>query len=149
VALDDLIEDLIGEFALRAEAVGVRLSREDCEGLPLVNIDARLIERVFENLIENALRFTPRGGTITIGCRVDGGAVETEIRDSGKGIDPRDLPQVFDRFYRARDSEKFGGSGLGLAIVKRILQLHGSDISVSSRPGTGTTFTFSLPAVPG
>ena len=147
VALDDLIEDLIGEFALRAEAVGVRLSRQDCEGLPLVNVDARLIERVFENLIENALRFTQAGGTITIACRVVGSAVETEIRDTGEGIDPRDLPRVFDRFYRSRDSDNHRGSGLGLAIVKRILQLHGSDISVSSRPGAGSTFTFALAVV--
>lgn len=144
VALDDFIEDLTREFSLRSETAGIHIKRMSCEKLPAVHADGRLIARVFENLLDNALRFTPRGGKITISCRVVEDGVETEIRDTGEGIAVEDLPSVFDRFYRARDADRHG-SGLGLAIVRRILQLHGSEIQVASKLGSGTAFTFVLP----
>ena len=145
VALDDLIEDVTREFSLRADATGVRITRTRCEKLPPVDADARLIERVFENLIDNALRFTPGGGQVEVSCRLVANAIETEVRDTGQGIAPEDLPFVFHRFYRSKELTKHVGSGLGLAIVSRILQLHGTEIRVHSEPSTGTAFTFTLP----
>ncbi len=106
-----------------------------------------LIERVFENLIENAIRYTPESGSITIAVVPKEERLIVQISDTGSGIRPEDLPHLFNRSYklkreRPKDPE---GTGLGLIITKRILELHGSDIKVDSVADVGTTFTFSLP----
>jgi signal transduction histidine kinase len=106
-----------------------------------------MIERVLENLIENAIKFSHDGGTLTICVAHDGGKLEVKVVDTGIGIAEDELPNVFQRFYRVDDarSDRAKSSGLGLAIAHRILQLHGSDIQVDSMPGKGSSFFFSLP----
>ena len=109
------------------------------------------IGQVVANLVGNAIKFTPRGGRVTVqvhGER-DGGAAIT-VSDTGIGIDAAELPRIFDRFFRgSRASEARGsGSGLGLAIVRSIVEMHGGTVTVESRLGAGTTFRVALPANP-
>jgi len=148
-SISDLMQDVIQKFQLTAEKKGIRITVDLEDNLPFVNADIGLIERVFENLIENALQHTPEGGTITLGLATDGSDVAIQVRDTGKGISENDLPHIFDRFYQVDKSRRFqaGHSGLGLAITKRILEIHGKDITVKSTEEQGTILTFKLPAV--
>lgn len=101
--------------------------------------------RVFQNLVGNAIEFTPQGGTIEVRARACRDMVVFEVADSGEGISPESLPYVFERFFQAKPGKR-QGNGLGLAIAKAIVETHGGRISVSSQPGKGTTFSFTLPA---
>ena len=110
--------------------------------------DIKLIERVLENLIENAMRHTPAGGKVSVALMADRQDVAVEVSDTGSGISQKELPYIFERFYqldKSRNSSP-GFAGLGLAICKRVLELHGRSISVDSNIGSGTTFAFNLPA---
>lgn len=145
-ALNELAEDVCSSFQLRAQEKNVELRCDSEPDLPLVDADPRLIERVFENLIENAIRFSSvTGGSVVVDLRRLGDVVEVMVRDRGEGIGPDDLPLIFERSFRGRTRQKQDGSGLGLAIVRRILQLHGVSIEVESTVGEGTTFVFELP----
>jgi two-component system phosphate regulon sensor histidine kinase PhoR len=115
---------------------------------PAIMADRVLLERAVINLIDNALKFTSRGGTVCVSARSDGGMVTVEVRDTGEGIDPADLPRVFERFYKADRARRAGGSGLGLAIVKHTIEAHGGSVNAASEPGKGSTFGFSIPARP-
>ena len=106
--------------------------------------DIGLIERVLENLIENALRYTPSGGTVTLALSQQEHQVLVRITDTGCGIPEQDLPYIFDRFYRVGRHQRSEGAGLGLAITKRILELHGSWVEVDSSVKVGTTIAFCL-----
>ncbi|RJQ47384.1 MAG: sensor histidine kinase [Gammaproteobacteria bacterium] len=147
-ALDDLAQDVAQKFQLAARDKGVVLEVICPQRLPLVQADIGLMERVLANLIENALRYTPAGGRVTLGLSHEQDAVTVRMQDTGCGIPQEDLPHVFERFYRVEKTrqEHTGGAGLGLAIAKRILDLHGAGISVESSLNAGTTFTFKLPA---
>jgi two-component system OmpR family sensor kinase len=125
----------------------VRLTIEAPNDPAIVYADIGLMQRVLENLIRNALKFTPSGGKIDIRIDRKPGAVLVAIEDTGCGIAEEDLEHVFDRFYRAENATQTGSSnaGLGLAIVRKILDLHGSRISVSSQLDQGTCFEFDLP----
>jgi signal transduction histidine kinase len=145
-ALAELVQDVIQKHQLAAERKHIRLHGDFGEDLPFVHADIGLIERVLENLIDNALRYTPDQGEIEIRLRPSGNAVAVVVRDTGRGIPSDELGHVFDRFYRSKNGADIdGGSGLGLAISKKILDLHGSRIEVSSAVGEGTTFRFELP----
>ena len=117
------------------------------EGLPLAFADIGLCERVFENLIDNAVRYTPENGSIIVSVAPERDRIMARVSDTGSGIPPEDIPHLFDSMYRRERVRQDNsiGSGLGLAIVKRILELHGSGIEVSSTINVGTTFTFTLP----
>lgn len=145
--LGELGYDILQKFTLDAERKKVRLEARFPETLPFVHADIGLIERAIQNLIENALRYTPEGGTVTIELAPGESGVDVRIADNGAGISPEDIPYIFDRFYRAKQQEQddADGTGLGLAITKRIVELHGSPINVQSELGVGTTFSFSLP----
>ena len=145
--LEDLVQDVTLQFELAAATKQVSLETVLPAELPLVAADIGMIERVLKNLLENALRYTPRGGTVKITLLPSNSHVTVQISDTGCGIDEHDLPRVFDRFYRGEKNREdySGNAGLGLAIAKRVLELHGSSIAVSSTPGTGTTFTFAVP----
>jgi signal transduction histidine kinase len=109
---------------------------------------APLLQRLVRNLLDNALRYTPEGGLVTVRSQRRGGLVSFSVQDSGIGLSAQELPQVFDRFWRARSDRPDGGSGLGLAIASRICASHGGSIQVTSEPGGGSCFTVDLPASP-
>ena len=136
------------EFELKAAEAGIGLSIEPPAEPVFVDADIGLIQRVLENLVRNAIQFTPEGGEVTISITERSGSFAIAVSDSGPGIAAEDVPRIFDRFYRARDGEeaRSASSGLGLAIVKRILDLHGSRITVTSTVNQGTRFEFELPA---
>lgn len=146
----DLIQDVIMKFQPVAKQSGISLSAKFPEKLPLAYADIGLIERALSNLIENALHYTPQNGKVVI--EVQPGAEKLNIRviDTGCGIPEKDLPHIFDRFYRADKSRarETGGTGLGLAIAKRILEVHKSFISVTSELNVGTRFMFALQTPP-
>ena len=114
----------------------------------MVFADIGLMQRVLENLLRNALKYTPGDGTITISLDKRPGCVAVAVADTGCGIAEHELDRIFDRFYRSEQGEegRSNSAGLGLAIVKRILDLHGSRITVSSKLNQGTRFEFDIPA---
>lgn len=148
-SLAELVQDVVQDFFIRAEQQGVVLDiTGDLENAQ-VNADIRLIERVLENLIDNALRHTPAGGRIQVLIQRQDNGVRCSVSDTGEGIAPKDVPLVFNRFFHVRDKgrDSLTSTGLGLAIVKRILDLHLSPINVESRLHKGTTFVFELGGV--
>ncbi len=144
--LAELAQDVALKLAPAAEALGVSLAVEAPRDLPPVSADIGMIERVLTNLVENALRHTPAGGSVRIGLDRHDGAVGVSVSDTGAGIAPEDLPRVFDRFYRgsAAGGRPTGGAGLGLAIARGIVELHGGTLTVESDPGRGSRFRFSV-----
>jgi signal transduction histidine kinase len=146
-AAAELAADVLQKFRLAAEGRGVSLRIEAAPALPLVDADLGLIERVFENLVGNALQHTPAGGVVVLRLAHAAGGVQVEVSDSGAGIAAEDLPRIFDRFWQARRVRRGGGVGLGLAITQGIIQAHGGRIWARSTPGEGTRFFFTLPIV--
>lgn len=106
------------------------------------------MEQVLLNLVQNALAATPLGGQVTLAAYQIGDIVEISVRDTGAGIDPADLPHIFERFYKADQARSGGGTGLGLAIARHLVERHGGRITANSTPGAGTTLTISLPCTP-
>jgi two-component system OmpR family sensor kinase len=143
----DLAQDVVQKFDLAASRKGIELVADTSGRLPLVAGDLTLVERVLDNLIENALRHTASGGRIVISAVPEDGDVRVSVADTGSGIAPEDLPHVFDRFYRGKNTvaQCREGAGLGLAFVKRVIELHGSTVSATSTVGAGTRFAFRLP----
>ncbi|MGA7979829.1 MAG: ATP-binding protein [Chromatiaceae bacterium] len=145
-AVTELAQDVLQKLALRARAQAIDLRFSMGERLPFVSADIGLIERVLENLLDNALEHTPGGGAVQVQVERADGGVSLDVRDSGRGIPAADLPRIFERTYRAgHDRYDPQHGGLGLAIAKRILDLHGVPIEVKSDPGQGTSFRFVLP----
>ncbi|HLQ49449.1 MAG TPA: HAMP domain-containing sensor histidine kinase, partial [Candidatus Dormibacteraeota bacterium] len=137
--LSILAAESVASFQSAAEAAGVSLEVHVDDEVPLLDIDPVRIREVLSNLVANALRHTPRGGSIGVVATnaTDGRTVEIVVTDTGTGIDPALLPHVFDRFAKAADSR---GSGLGLAIARGLVEAHGGSIDVESSAATGTTF---------
>jgi signal transduction histidine kinase len=135
--------------ARKKEARGneIQLQIEAAEDLPEVNVDADRMTQVLVNLLDNALRYTPAGGQISLSARSAAGSVELVVRDSGPGIPEEDLQHLFERFYRGDKSRQReeGGSGLGLAIAKSLVESQGGQIIVESKPGEGAKFIIRLP----
>jgi signal transduction histidine kinase len=146
----ELAQDVALKLAPQAEKAGVSLSVDLARELPLVSCDIGMIERVLTNLIDNALSFTPAGGSVRLELSPENGGVRLTVADTGAGIDPEDLPHVFERFYRADKSRDraTGGAGLGLAIARQIVELHGGSLEAHSRPGEGARFSFTLASCP-
>jgi len=146
-SLAELLQDVTQEFELEAQRKGIALDVRAPAEAALVHADIGLIQRVLENLLRNALKYTPAGGSVTISLDPRPDRVAVAVADTGCGIAEGDLERIFDRFYRSEqgDEEPSGSAGLGLAIVKRILDLHGSRITVRSAPNEGTRFEFDIP----
>jgi signal transduction histidine kinase len=146
-SLSDLVSDTLESFAELASRQAVTLTGDVEPGVDPVRMDTMRVGRVLNNLIANALRHTPGGGRIEVSARRSGQGIQVSVSDSGEGIPAGDLPQVFQRFYRGEKSRSkaTGGSGLGLAIARGIIRAHQGDITVESRPGEGSRFTFTLP----
>jgi signal transduction histidine kinase len=145
--LAELIHDVVQEFELQARETNVTLEVSPPDRAVSVYADISLIQRVLENLVGNALKHTPPGGKVSILVQPATAAVGVSVADTGPGIPEEALPHIFDRFYKAdrHDERDEGSMGLGLAIAKRILELHGSEISVVSKARQGTRFDFDLP----
>lgn len=153
VDVGELLDDIAIRFAERAAHGGVALVAEhdaqEMRPLPFAAVDIELFERAVANLVDNALKFCPRGARVALAAQVNDGRVRVSVTDTGPGIAAADLPHLFDRFYQSRQSVApatgEGGKGLGLAIVKRIAELHDGAVSVRSQPGEGTQVVLSLP----
>jgi two-component system phosphate regulon sensor histidine kinase PhoR len=123
----------------------VELKLDVAPEIEVVELDAKHIDRAVYNLVQNAIKFTPRAGSVTVSARLVDDALEVSVRDTGVGIASSDLPRVFERFYKVDQSRASGGTGLGLALVKHAVEAHGGQVSAESRIGEGSTFRFRIP----
>lgn len=147
-SISDLISDTLESFTQLAKQGDLSLEGNVDPHVDPVHMDTQAIGRVLNNLIGNALRHTPAQGRVSVWVRRTGKGVEVTVSDTGEGIRAEDLPRVFERFYRgdaSRSRTRGTGAGLGLAIARGIVQAHGGDITVESRTGMGTQFTFHIP----
>ncbi len=142
------VREVLAQLAPQLDAAGLTLEADVVPAPRPVLCDSQRIGQVLTNLIGNAIKFTPKGGTITVRLRWDAAGARFEVRDTGVGIAPEDVPKLFQRFGQLAAGKKRGGTGLGLAISKTIVVAHGGEIGVESAPGTGSTFWFSLPHAP-
>ncbi len=147
-SLSDLVSDTLESFSQLAKQQEITLEGQVESDVDPVFMDTQAIGRVFNNLISNALRHTPPKGRVSVWVRRANARVEVTVSDTGEGIRARDLPHIFERFYRgdaSRSRNRGTGAGLGLAIARGIVQAHEGDIQVQSESGKGTHFTFHLP----
>ncbi len=145
VDTDKFIREGSERLRAQAERANVTLVVENGEGVPPVCMDVARMQQVLTNLIHNAIKFTPTGGTITVrAAATSAEKVTVSVADTGVGIAHEDLPRIFERFYKADRARSGGGTGLGLAIAKHIVQAHGGTIWAESMPGKGSTFSFTI-----
>ncbi|MFB3739795.1 MAG: sensor histidine kinase [Candidatus Velamenicoccus archaeovorus] len=149
VAMDALAREETERLAPEAREAGVDLTCSTA-AVPAVRGSDRDLSLLVRNLVDNAIRYTRRGGRVDVSVEADDGRVVLTVADTGLGIPTRDLPRVFERFYRVdrARSRETGGTGLGLAIVKHVVENHGGTVDVTSELGHGSTFTVTLPAAP-
>jgi two-component system phosphate regulon sensor histidine kinase PhoR len=146
IDLKALAQNVLRMFDHRLKEKGLTLSFEAAEGLPGIHGDPFKLEQMFVNLMDNAVKYTEKGG-ITLSIQPMNGRVSVKVSDTGIGIPKQDLPRIFERFYvvdKSR-SRRIGGTGLGLSIVKHIVLLHNGTIDVQSSQGSGTTVTVTFP----
>ncbi|MAN86359.1 MAG: two-component sensor histidine kinase [Algoriphagus sp.] len=145
--IQELLVDSSLKYELLAQSKDISISSSICANLPVVEADLYLIDRVIQNLLDNAVKYTPDHGHIELeACSAPGG-VKIRVKNSGEGIPKEDLESIFDRYYKVdKDMKGIEGSGLGLAIVRKILEIHGSKIHISSDSESSTEFEFVLPA---
>ncbi len=141
----DVVADACEALRALAEDGGVALAHQVAPDLPPFLADRDRVHQVLSNLGGNAIKFSPKHGTVTIAVERDGGGLRFSVRDEGPGISPEDLPLVFDRYWQGSRDRRHG-AGLGLAIAKRIVIAHGGRLGADSRPGAGSTFWFTMPA---
>lgn len=148
VDLKVLLQGVIEKFTPQADKANVALKLNVPDDLPMLTADGDRLAQVFTNLVDNALKFTPANGEVTLFAKKDGAEIEVSVTDSGIGVEEEASRRLFDRFYQADPSRKGGekhGAGLGLAIVKEIVEAHSGKIGVRSQAGRGTTFSIHLP----
>jgi two-component system phosphate regulon sensor histidine kinase PhoR len=146
ISIEGTVRHALMLLEQKAVGKGITIDSSTLAGAPPVMADLARLEQVFINLLDNAIKYTAEKGSITIKANGEGEMVKISITDSGMGIPAKDLPRIFERFYRvdeARGRDQ-GGTGLGLSIVKHIVQAHGGTLSVESCPGQGSTFSFTL-----
>jgi two-component system phosphate regulon sensor histidine kinase PhoR len=156
VSIELVLQPLdLGQIALGAveaaravtDEAGIELKLETPEGLPPITGDLQRLGQVFDNLIGNAIKFSPNGGKIWVRLQAEDASVRAEVIDQGIGMAMDQLDRVWERFYQVdgTTTRRFGGTGLGLAIVKRLVEAHHGQVGVSSEPGLGSTFYFTIP----
>jgi two-component system phosphate regulon sensor histidine kinase PhoR len=149
LALAPLLSACMDSHRGRAAARGLSLNLDlgPLDDETLIMADEEAIQQILDNLIDNAIKYTPDGGSVNVACRLDGERLSVAVADTGIGIPREDLPRVFERFYRVDKarSRELGGTGLGLSIVKHLVQALGGQITVDSRVGVGTQFTVQIP----
>jgi len=145
--VEEVVRTVVELMEGEARAKGISLTTQLDASLPPVLGDKENLEGVFTNLVSNAIKYTPEGGTVHIETCADGDYVKTVVKDTGIGISADDLPQIFDKFSRVKTEKTRGivGTGLGLSIVKNIVETHLGSIVVESEEGKGTAFTVLLP----
>ena len=148
-SIAELAQDIQQKNQLIAENRNIELRLNFPYDLPLVYADIGMMEKVLQNLLDNAFKFTPSGGSVTIRLQTSGDKVITYVKDSGSGIKKDELKYIFDRYHQGTGKSSAEGLGLGLAIVKKILEVHNININVESTEGTGTTFSFEIPVYRG
>jgi len=142
----ELVQDVADKYRIIAKEKGISFNTVYSKNLPVVSADLALIDRVLQNIIDNAIKFCKTGDVITLELSLNSDSIRTTVSDTGSGIDADELPHIFERYRKGKiltDTQK--GSGLGLAIVKKIMELHETDIYVESKKNKGTTFYFDLP----
>jgi signal transduction histidine kinase len=141
-----LLEQVAARHAVAAEAKGISIKVDAGEMTPQISADAERLTQVLDNLVTNALRFTPAGGEILLRARSAEGKALIQVEDNGSGMTAEEIQHAFDRFYRGDKARQANGeSGLGLAIARSIVEAHGGTIAVASRPGRGSIFSVRLP----
>jgi signal transduction histidine kinase len=150
VPLAPLVSQVLSEIEVARSDRGVDVTSHVPDDLPSVEADRERVHQVLFNLLDNAVRFTPSGGSVTVSAERHDGSVEVRVADTGVGIPAEHLPRLFERFYRADPSRsrEDGGTGIGLAIARSVVEAHGGHINAESEPGVGSVFTFDLPVVP-
>jgi len=143
--LSGLLSEVAAGYRSQAEQSGVQISVAVAEDVPALEMDPARLREVIANLLTNALRHTPSGGSVHLAASAAGDEVVVTVRDTGSGMSPKELDQIFDRFYRSPDSP---GSGLGLPIARDLVQAHGGTMTATSEVGHGTTIRFTLPLGP-
>ncbi len=146
---NDIVKDIVEVAAPQAEARNITVSYEPCREEWWFNVDYDHIRTALMNIVSNAIKYTPDGGSVTVSSSLSGGFANLVFKDSGIGISKEDLPHIFDRFYRVKGkaTRHITGSGLGLSLVKEVVEAHQGYIDVQSVPDQGTTFTMSFPVV--
>lgn len=144
-SIAELVQDVQQKNLLHANKKGIKLNATFPYDLPFAYADIGMMEKVMQNLIENAIKFTEEDGTINILLSPNQNSILVKVRDNGCGINENELPHIFDRFSQGKRISQNDGVGLGLAIVHKILEVHGIKISVESVEGNGTTFYFEIP----
>jgi signal transduction histidine kinase len=145
VALDQMLREVCDIYEPIAENKDIALHVQVTHQLT-VRGDRDLLVEAVANLVDNAIKYTPRGGRVDVSASRDDRAVSIRVADTGPGISEQDLPRIFDRLYRGDDSRTTRGLGLGLSLVRAYVEAQGGSVTVDSRPGAGATFTLRLPA---
>jgi signal transduction histidine kinase len=142
-----LVDEVVESVRVKAESAGIRLDLHIEPELPAVSVDAQRIGRVLLNILDNAIRYTTKGGCITVSAHREHDMVRLSVQDTGTGITAEDLPHIFKSLYRGEKSRSrsHGGAGLGLAIARGLVEAHGGRIWAESESGVGTTMCFTLP----
>jgi PAS domain S-box-containing protein len=144
-SLDRELMELCEAYQPKVSSAGLTLKLENENALPPINGDPRQLRRVFTNLLDNAVKFSSKGGSITVSTTTDASEIRISVKDQGTGISADELPFIFDAFHRGKASEQVKGYGLGLAAVKAIVEAHGGRMLVESEMGKGSAFTVVLP----
>jgi signal transduction histidine kinase len=151
VYVQDIAAEVVDAMQAAARLAGVDLNLEVAGPVPEIEVDGARMERAIGNLVRNALEHTPGGGQVLVSVSAADGHIDLKVSDSGDGIDPSDLPHIWERFYRAEKSRRHSGNGdgagLGLAITRGIVEAHGGIVEVSSAAGRGAVFAIRLPAI--
>ncbi|KYO66158.1 two-component system histidine kinase PnpS [Thermovenabulum gondwanense] len=149
INLSKVLAAAVSKMKVNAKKKGITICENVKEDLPLCYADADKMEQVFQNILSNAIKYTPEGGNITVNLWCESNFVITSIKDTGIGIPREDLPRIFERFYRVDKtrSREFGGTGLGLSIAKEIVKAHEGEIEIKSELGEGTEVTVKIPCI--